>query len=90
LVGWYFSVVIISNIDIEVVTQKGLFSRSVMNVAYENMTNIMYETKGFLQAIFNFGAVNIQTQMGEIKIDYLGSVARKHKIITDNYNKREI
>ena len=58
---WYWNVFIITNLRIVDVNQYSLFKRSVAEVTYEKIQDVTYSVDGFLQAVFNFGVVHLET-----------------------------
>jgi len=86
-VSWWFSVIILSNSGLEIISQKGLFRRGVVDVPYESIMNTNYATKGLVQALLGFGTIVIQTQSGDIVLEKIRKPAKVHSLITANYNK---
>ncbi len=86
-VSWWFSVTLLSNSGLEIISQKGLFKRGVVDVPYESIINTNYATKGLLQALLGFGTIVIQTQSGDIVLEKVRKPADAHNLIVANYNK---
>ena len=63
-VGWYYSIYVLTEKRIVVTTQKGFFSRSVSELALNNIQNVTYAQEGLQAAIFHFGSISIQTLSG--------------------------
>jgi hypothetical protein len=86
-VSWWFSVTLLSNSGMEIISQKGLFKRGVVDIPYESIINTNYATKGLLQALLGFGTIVIQTQSGDIVLEKVRKPADAHNLIVANYNK---
>ncbi|HRV76203.1 MAG: PH domain-containing protein [Candidatus Nomurabacteria bacterium] len=86
-VSWWFSVTILSNSGLEIISQKGLFRRGVVDIPYESIMNTNYATKGLVQAVLGFGTIVIQTQSGDIVLEKVSRPAKVHTLVTANYNK---
>ncbi len=86
-VSWWFSVTLLSNSGLEIISQKGLFKRGVVDIPFESIINTNYATKGLLQAALGFGTIVIQTQSGDIVLEKVRKPAEAHNIIVANYNK---
>lgn len=86
-VSWWFSVSLLSNSGLEIISQKGLFKRSVVDIPFESIINTNYATKGLLQAALGFGTIIIQTQSGDIVLEKVRKPAEAHNLIVVNYNK---
>lgn len=86
-VSWWFSVTILSNSGLEIINQKGLFKRGVVDIPFESIINTNYATKGLLQAALGFGTIVIQTQSGDIVLEKVRKPAEAHNLIVANYNK---
>jgi len=72
-VGWYYTVYVLTNQRILIVTQKGFFSREVNDLTLNNIQNVNYKVEGFQAALFGFGTVTIETLSGgkPIKLRYI-------------------
>ncbi len=86
-VSWWFSVSILTNSGLEVISQKGLFKRGVVDIPFESIINTNYATKGLMQAALGFGTIVIQTQSGDIVLERIPKPADVHKLMVVNYNK---
>lgn len=63
-IGWYFTVLILDELEITYVKQKGLFRREVQSLTLENVQSVNYTIPGFQGAMFKFGDVKISTLSG--------------------------
>jgi uncharacterized membrane protein YdbT with pleckstrin-like domain len=60
-IDYYLDIWIITDERIINIEQRGLFMRNVSELRYERVQDVTAEVEGFLQTIFNFGDVHIQT-----------------------------
>lgn len=67
--GWYFSVYIVTTQRLRQVSQKGLFSKSVIDLGLTKIQNISYTVEGFTAAAFGFGTIVVQTYVGDLVLD---------------------
>ena len=63
-VGWYFTVLILTDEDITFIQQKGLFRRDVQSLTLNNVQSVNYKIPGLQAAIFKFGDLKIETLSG--------------------------
>jgi hypothetical protein len=69
--GWYFSVFIATNLRLRQVTQKGFFSKSVIDVGVSKIQNISYNIPGFSAALLGYGNLVVQTYVGDLTLDHI-------------------
>ncbi len=86
-VSWWFSVAVLSNSGLEIISQKGLFKRGVVDIPFESIINTNYATKGLMQAMLGFGTIVVQTQSGDIVLEKIRKPADAHNLMVANYNK---
>lgn len=67
-IGWHFSVFIVTDQRFIQVAQKGLFHRSVVDIALNQITMINYEIAGFQETLLGFGTIVVQTYVGDLTI----------------------
>ncbi|HEX6462357.1 MAG TPA: PH domain-containing protein [Candidatus Saccharimonadales bacterium] len=67
--SWYFSVFIITNQRLRQVSQKGLFSRSIIDLGLNKIQNITVDVPGFNAAVLGFGTIVVQTYVGDLVLD---------------------
>jgi uncharacterized membrane protein YdbT with pleckstrin-like domain len=72
-VGWYYSIYLLTNKRLMVVTQRGFFNRKVKELALSNVQNVNYEVNGIQAAMFGFGRVEVETLSGGggMKLNYV-------------------
>lgn len=68
-ISWYFSIFIVTNTRLRQVTQKGFFSKSVIDVGISKIQNISYNVPGFSAAVLGFGTLVVQTYVGDLVLD---------------------
>lgn len=69
--SWYFSIYIISSERLIQIRQKGLFDRSVQDVAHTRIQSVNYEIKGFQATLFKYGTILVQTYVGDLNLKYI-------------------
>jgi len=67
-VGWYFSVYIVTDQRFIQITQKGFFTKSVVDIALNQIQMINYEIVGIQETLLGFGTIRVQTYVGELAI----------------------
>ena len=82
-IKWYFSVFILTNERLRQVTQRGLFSRSVIDLDLDNVKNISYNVPGFMAEICGFGTIALQTMVGDMVIHRVARVDRIYNELSD-------
>jgi hypothetical protein len=86
-IGWYFSVFIVTNMRLRQVTQKGFFSRSIIDVGVSKIQNISYNVPGFSAAMLGYGTLVVQTYVGDLVLDRIhhpGKVYNKLQQVIHN------
>ena len=67
-IAWHFSVFIVSDQRFIQITQKGLFKRSVVDLALSQIQMVNYQINGFQETLLGFGTIMIQTYVGDLTI----------------------
>ncbi len=67
-ISWNFTVFIVTNIRLIQVTQKGLWTRSVVDIGLEKIQTISFEVHGMQETLLGFGTIVVQTYVGELVI----------------------
>ncbi len=67
-IGWYFSVYIVTDQRLLQITQKGLWTRSVVDIGLPQIQMVNYEVAGFNQTVLGFGTIMMQTFVGDLVI----------------------
>ncbi len=67
-INWNFSVFIVTDQRFIQMTQKGLFSKSFVDIGLSKIQSVNYEVKGLQETLLGFGTILIQTYMGDLVI----------------------
>jgi hypothetical protein len=77
--SWHFSVFIVSDKRFIQITQKGLFHRSVVDMALPQIQMVNYEVSGLQETLLGFGTIMMQTFVGDLVIHYIHHPAKIQK-----------
>jgi len=80
-IGWHFSVFIVTDRRIIQITQKGLFHRSVVDMALNQIQMVNYEISGLQETLLGFGTIMMQTFVGDLVIHDVHHPAETQKKI---------
>lgn len=87
-ISWYFSVFIVTDQRLIQITQKGFFSRSVVDMGLGQIQMVNYEVSGLQETLLGFGTISMQTFVGDLIIHDLHHPAKIQKkllqILRDN------
>jgi signal transduction histidine kinase len=87
-ISWYFSVFIVTDQRLIQITQKGLFTRSVVDMGLGQIQMVNYEVAGLQETLLSFGTITMQTFVGDLVIHDLHHPAKIQKklleILRDN------
>ncbi len=78
-IAWYFSVFIVTDQRLIQITQKGLFSRSVVDLGLGQIQMVNYEVAGLQETLLGFGTITMQTYVGDLVIHDLHHPAKIQK-----------
>ncbi|HEX5456609.1 MAG TPA: PH domain-containing protein [Candidatus Saccharimonadales bacterium] len=67
-ISWYFSVYIVTDQRLLQIMQKGLWTRSVVDIGLSQIQMVNYEIAGFNQTVLGFGTIMMQTFVGDLVI----------------------
>ncbi len=67
-ISWYFSIYIVTDQRLLQITQKGLWTRSVVDIGLNQVQMVNYEVAGFNQTVLGFGTIMMQTFVGDLVI----------------------
>ena len=67
-IAWHFSVFIITDQRLIQITQKGMFKRSVVDLALNQIQMVNYEINGFQETLLGYGTIMVQTFVGDLTI----------------------
>lgn len=79
-ISWYFSVFIVTDQRLIQITQKGMFSRSVVDMGLGQIQMVNYEVAGLQETLLGFGTITMQTFVGDLVIHDLhhpGKIQKK-------------
>jgi membrane protein YdbS with pleckstrin-like domain len=82
---WNADVLVVTNLRLVDVDQKGLLSRRVSEVAYDAIQDVSWLRKGIWQTIFRMGSVSVQTagQATNIEVTAVPYPDKLHDLIND-------
>ncbi len=67
-ISWYFTVYVVTDQRLLQITQKGFWTRSVVDISLSQIQMVNYEIAGFNQTILGFGTIMMQTFVGDLVI----------------------
>lgn len=79
-ISWYFSVFIVTDQRLIQITQKGMFSRSVVDMGLNQIQMVNYEVAGLQETLLGYGTITMQTFVGDLVIHDLhhpGKIQKK-------------
>ncbi len=82
-IGWWFSVFIVTDQRLIQITQKGLFSRSVVDMGLGQIQMVNYQVSGLAQTLLGFGTIMMQTFVGDLVIHEIHHPAIIQKKLLD-------
>ena len=77
--SWYFSIFIVTDQRFIQITQKGLFHRSVADIALHQIQSVNYEVAGLQETLLGFGTIKMQTYIGDVTIHEVHHPAKLQK-----------
>ncbi|HYH75569.1 MAG TPA: PH domain-containing protein [Candidatus Saccharimonadales bacterium] len=78
-ISWHFSVFIVTDRRLIQITQKGLFSRSVIDMGLNQIQMVNYEVAGLQETLLGFGTIMMQTFAGDLVIHEIPHPAKIQK-----------
>lgn len=67
-IGWYYSVYIVTDQRLIQITQKGLWTRSVVDIGLNQIQMVNYQVSGLQETLLGFGTIMMQTFVGDLVI----------------------
>lgn len=67
-ISWHYTVYIVTDQRLIQITQKGLFKRSMVALGLDQVQMVNYEINGFIETVFGFGTMVLQTFVGSLTI----------------------
>ncbi|HSH55666.1 MAG TPA: PH domain-containing protein [Candidatus Limnocylindrales bacterium] len=77
--SWHYSVFVVTDQRLIQITQKGLFSRSVVDMGLNQIQMVNYEVAGLQETLLGFGTITMQTFVGDLVIHDLHHPAKIQK-----------
>ncbi len=65
---WYFSFYLLATERLRQVRQKGLFTRSVVDLDLDNIDSVSFGVAGIFGTMFNYGTILVQTAAGDLTL----------------------
>ncbi len=82
-ISWYFNSIVITNLNIVVISWNGFFDRSAQRIEYNQIESFSYQITGFLNTIIDRGTLNITKNSGtNIPIENMYQTKKKTQILT--------
>lgn len=78
-IAWYYSIFIVTDQRLIQITQKGLFHKTVVDLALNQIQMINYQVNGFQESVLGFGTIMMQTYMGDLVIHDVHHPAKTQK-----------
>jgi len=89
-INWHFSVFIVTDQRLIQITQKGLFSRSVVDMGLGQIQMINYQVSGLIQTMLGFGTIMMQTYVGDLVIHEIPHPAAIQKKLLEVLRKQGV
>lgn len=83
-IGWHFSVYIVTDQRLIQIKQKGLFTRSVVDMGLRQIQMVNYEVAGFNETVLGYGTIMMQTLVGDLiihEVHHPDKIAKKIQMI---------
>jgi hypothetical protein len=78
-ISWYYSVFIVTDQRLIQITQKGFWTRSVVDIGLHQIQMVNYEVAGLQETLLGFGTIMMQTFVGDLVIHDLHHPAKIQK-----------
>jgi uncharacterized membrane protein YdbT with pleckstrin-like domain len=82
-ISWYFTIYIITNERVRLVTQKGLFGKSVIELPLRKVQNISFAVPGINGELFKYGTIVLQTMVGDLIMKDIYKPEKTYNLIQD-------
>ena len=80
-IGWYYSVFIVTDQRLIQITQKGLFHKTVVDIALNQIQMVNYQVAGMQATLLGFGTIMMQTYVGDLVVHEVHHPAKIQKKI---------
>jgi uncharacterized membrane protein YdbT with pleckstrin-like domain len=88
-IGWYFTVYILTNQRIRQNIQKGLFTRSVVDVGLDKIQSAFVKVEGLVGNLLQYGTIILHTQVGDMVIKRVSQAEAVYAKMQDEIGKVE-
>ena len=78
-INWYYSIYIITDQRFIQISQKGLFSKSFVDISLKQIQSLNYQIKGLQATLLGYGTILVQTYMGDLVIHEVHHPAKLYK-----------
>lgn len=78
-ITWHFSVFIVTDKRLIQITQKGFFSRTVIDMGLNQIQMVNYQVSGLQETLLGFGTIMMQTFVGDLVIHEVPHPAKIQK-----------
>ncbi len=89
-ISWFYSVYIITDQRLIQITQKGFWSRSVVDIGLNQIQMVNYQVDGLEETLLGFGTIMMQTFVGDLVIHDVHHPADTQKKILGILRERGI
>ena len=89
-IGWYFTVYIITDERVRLITQKGMFGRTVIELPLEKVQNISMVIPGMMGELFKYGTIVLQTMVGDLVMDKMYRPESIYNLIQNSTHVRNV
>lgn len=70
---WYFSYYLLTTERLRQVRQKGIFSRSMVDLDLDNIESVSFGVAGVFGTMFNYGTILVQTAAGDLTLSMVSN-----------------
>ena len=88
-IGWYFSIYIVTNQRIRQNVQKGLFSKSVVDLGLSKILSAFVKVHGIWGSMLKYGTIILHTQVGDMAIKKVARAEEVYGKIQEEIGKVE-
>ena len=85
---WYFSMYIVTDERIRQINQKGIFTKTMVDLKLDKIQSISYGVTGFFGGMLNYGTILIQTAAGDLTISMVPNPENVYNEL-QNISKKE-
>jgi uncharacterized membrane protein YdbT with pleckstrin-like domain len=89
-IGWYFTIYIITNERVRLVTQKSIFGKTVIELPLEKVQNISMAIPGMMGELFKYGTIVLQTMVGDLVMDRMYKPEDIYNLIQNSTHVKRI